>query len=265
MSGAVGLSGDGGSYPAVDAALLSITTNNKSSSLRIVPPDLVAAAVKLLTTVLQNVVKSPGEPKYRALKKANKHVAAKILPCRGALQLLTACGFRNVNEVLMMTEERVELAKLQYAIARLGRVGSGRAEEEASAVAQAQAERAALYRKQQEERAEDRRVKAVERRRLDEQRAEFSRRQAAHPIAAGPVQGWAGDGVSATASTAALAAATVDTGAPEAVVAAAATADMSSDEECEGGGHMLGGGALAEAADAAAAAKVAAEQAEETM
>ena len=65
-----------------------MTTNNTSNALRVVPPGFVEAAIVLLLKVLGNIIATPDEPKFRKLKKTNKQVEAKILPCRGALQML---------------------------------------------------------------------------------------------------------------------------------------------------------------------------------
>ena len=65
---------------AVDAALTKIAEEN-------VQMEVVQGAVVLLGKVLANIVATPEEAKFRALKKANKQVAGKILPCRGALAL----------------------------------------------------------------------------------------------------------------------------------------------------------------------------------
>ena len=63
-------------------------TNNVSNALRLIPPGFVEAAIALLLKVIGNIISTPAEPKFRKLKKTNKQVEAKILPCRGALQLL---------------------------------------------------------------------------------------------------------------------------------------------------------------------------------
>ena len=76
------------------------------------PPGLVENAVKILGKVLCNIMASPEEEKFRKLKKTNKMVEGKLLPCRGAVQLLTAVGFRNVDGVLTLAEERLDVAVL---------------------------------------------------------------------------------------------------------------------------------------------------------
>ena len=100
---------------AVDAALTKIAEEN-------VQMEVVQGAVVLLGKVLANIVATPEEAKFRALKKANKQVAGKILPCRGALALMISVGFRSADEVLTLADERLDVEKLQYAIVALSGV-----------------------------------------------------------------------------------------------------------------------------------------------
>ena len=165
-------------YPAIDAAMLNMMTNNVSNPLRVVPPGFLEASIKLLQKVLANILADPTQAKFRSLKKTNKQVAAKILPCRGALQLLTACGFRSADGIMTMADEMVDVPKLEYAQSRLGGVGAEKAAAEESAAKAAEEARTALYKQQQEDRRVDREAKDVERKKLDEQRVEFARRAA---------------------------------------------------------------------------------------
>jgi hypothetical protein len=183
---------EGGSFQDVDKAFDNINKNNISTPMRVVSPEFVPEAVKLLQKILSTIVAKPSEPKFRSLKKTNKQVADKILPCRGALQLLTACGFRSADGVLTMTDERVELPRLQYAIAQLEAMGPAREAAAAAKIQAAEAARAELYKQQQSDQREDKRIKLLERRKLDEQRADYERRLIVHPIAGGPVAGWSG-------------------------------------------------------------------------
>ena len=128
---------EGSSFPRVDEAFENINKNNISTAIRPVPPDTVPNAVRLLEKVLGNVASSPQEAKFRSIKKANKQVAAKILPCRGALQLLAACGFRSADGVLTLPDDRLDIPTVQYALRRLGAM-----EGEKQAVAAAAAEAA---------------------------------------------------------------------------------------------------------------------------
>ena len=87
-------------------------TDNVNTPLRVVPAGLVDAAVKVLQKVVGNIVANPGEAKFRRLKKTNKMVEGKLLPCRGAVQLLIACGFRSADGVLSLANDKVDLARL---------------------------------------------------------------------------------------------------------------------------------------------------------
>jgi hypothetical protein len=163
-------------FAEIDDALAKIMTDNVNTPLRVVPAGLVDAAVKVLQKVVGNIVANPGEAKFRRLKKTNKMVEGKLLPCRGAVQLLIACGFRSADGVLSLANDKVDLARLEYAVDRLGRL-----EEEKQAAAggeakAAEAARVALFKQQQEAKREEARVKLSERQKVAEQRAEFARR-----------------------------------------------------------------------------------------
>ena len=67
-------------FPDVDAALAKIAQDNPSA-------DIIAAAVKVLASVVKNILAAPAGPKFRTLKRKFNAVEKKILPCRGALQL----------------------------------------------------------------------------------------------------------------------------------------------------------------------------------
>eukprot|EP01046_Picozoa_sp_COSAG06_P066990 COSAG06_NODE_17152_length_958_cov_1.440047_1_plen_318_part_11 len=147
---------DSSPYPAIDAAMLNMMTNNVSNPLRVVPPGFLEASIKLLQKVLANILAEPAEQKFRSLKKTNKQVAAKILTCRGALQLLTACGFRSADGVLTLADDSVDVPKLEYAQSRLGGVGAEKAAAEEGAAKAAEEARVALYKQHQEDRRVDR-------------------------------------------------------------------------------------------------------------
>jgi hypothetical protein len=73
-------------------------------------------------------------------------------PCRGALQLLTACGFRSADGVLTMADDAVDVGKLEYALGRLGGVEAEKAAAVGSAAKAAEEARLALFKQQQEDR-----------------------------------------------------------------------------------------------------------------
>ena len=66
---------------------------------------------------MANIIATPAEGKFRKLKKENKLVAQKLLPCRGALAVLVAAGFRSEDvdgvPCLVMPDESVDVARLQ--------------------------------------------------------------------------------------------------------------------------------------------------------
>jgi len=163
-------------FPEVDAALAKIASDNPSTQL-------VEAAVKLLSTVVANIVKAPDEPKFRALKKSYKQVEASLLPCRGAVALLAAVGFRTETvegtPKFVLAAERVDGAKLEYARSKLasGSVLEAKAAKAQGAVAAAKEAKEAAYQKQQAEKREDQRARERERQRVEQQRQEFLARQ----------------------------------------------------------------------------------------
>ena len=78
-------------------------------------------AVGLLTKVLGNARRSPEEPKFRALKLANKTVAEQLLPCPGARALLAVVGFKERVGVLELPAG-ADPALLDRALAALAEV-----------------------------------------------------------------------------------------------------------------------------------------------
>lgn len=69
------------------AAVLTIHTLNPSK-------EKVDECVQILTTYLKNILANPDEEKYRAIKTTNKVFSEKVLPIKGAVDFLTAAGFR---------------------------------------------------------------------------------------------------------------------------------------------------------------------------
>lgn len=161
-----------GKIADVDVALEKIVKENACV-------EKIKNAVKMLTTVASNILKEPAEQKFRTLRKENKAVATKILPCRGALQLLVAIGFRSTDGVLAMPEERVEEARLRYTQKGLATVMERKAASDASARQAAAALKAAEYKEQQRLQREDKLARERERQRMAEQRQEIAARRAA--------------------------------------------------------------------------------------
>jgi len=208
-----------------------------SSRPGVVPPGLVENAVKILEKVIGNIIGTPEEEKFRKLKKTNKMVEGKLLPCRGAVQLLTAVGFRNVDGVLILAAERLDVAVLAYALERLGALEGEKEAAAVGAAAAAEQARIDMYKKFQEDKEEDKRAKLAERGKLDEQREEFARRAASDSAP------WEAPAVSAPPAGGAAAAADASLEAPEvggapmdldAAAAAPAGAPLAAEDVSEG-------------------------------
>ena len=207
-------------FADVDVALRKMVTDNASSAV-------IAGAAKLLTAVVKNILSQPAEPKFRSLKKENKAVATKILPCRGALQLLVALGFRSADGVLTMAEERVEPARLQHAQAGLAAVADQKAAADAGARQAAAAAKDAAYKEQQRQQREDKLARDRERQRVAEQRQEFLARRAAEAQAAAAAQAAASEPAAPAAASAAAAATAPPSSAGAAAVAQTAASSSS--------------------------------------
>lgn len=55
-------------------------------------------ALKLILLYTENIIKNPSEPKFRRIKASNKGFLAKVVPIRGSVDVLAACGFVAVEE-----------------------------------------------------------------------------------------------------------------------------------------------------------------------
>mmetsp|Transcript_280 Transcript_280/g.796 ORF Transcript_280/g.796 Transcript_280/m.796 type:complete len:241 (-) Transcript_280:194-916(-) len=80
------------------AALLAVADKQRSH-----------AAVATIIKIIANVLSSPTEPKYRALKAENKAVKEKILSCPGGRQLLLAAGFEEKDVGMIARPEMLVL------------------------------------------------------------------------------------------------------------------------------------------------------------
>jgi hypothetical protein len=103
-------------YAKVDAAFATMATAKQDMAV-------IDGATALLGKIVANILKSPGEEKFRALKKTNKQVAAVLLPCRGAVALMASLGFRTESvdgvDKLVLAADRLDVAALEYAQAQL--------------------------------------------------------------------------------------------------------------------------------------------------
>ena len=59
-------------------------------------------AVNILVKLLTNVIKNPGELKYRQVKLGNKTIEEKLLPASGAFEVLFSCGFEETDDRLVL-------------------------------------------------------------------------------------------------------------------------------------------------------------------
>ena len=103
----------------VDEALAAIAMAKQDKGI-------VEAATAMLSKIVANILKSPEEDKFRQLKTTNKTIAARLLPCHGAVALMASLGFRTETvdgvDKLVLTSERLDLDRLEYA---LGQLASG--------------------------------------------------------------------------------------------------------------------------------------------
>lgn len=61
-------------------------------------------AVETLFKVLSNIKLNPMDPKFRALKKANKGIQEKILSFSEAVKFLQTCGFEETSEEFVLKD-----------------------------------------------------------------------------------------------------------------------------------------------------------------
>ena len=90
------------------------------------------AAYDILVKLLANIVGSPEDPRFRSVKKTNKTIQTKLLPCTGIIELFALLGFTpledslvflgdntdNLELTLAMIEGRVEDLQAQRAVQR---------------------------------------------------------------------------------------------------------------------------------------------------
>lgn len=80
--------------------------------------EVFETAVRLLTTVADNILKNPNDIKFRRLKLANKNVSEKLLPAIGAIECLFEMGF---DEVCTMSMYIAQLKNKPVHLSFLGR------------------------------------------------------------------------------------------------------------------------------------------------
>mmetsp|Transcript_69561 Transcript_69561/g.148793 ORF Transcript_69561/g.148793 Transcript_69561/m.148793 type:complete len:149 (-) Transcript_69561:60-506(-) len=82
--------------PALDGALRSLGEQ---------PWPAQEACYGVLLKLLDNVVKSPDEPKFRSIRRGNAAIKAKVLDCPGGAALLMAAGFLEEPETYVLPAE----------------------------------------------------------------------------------------------------------------------------------------------------------------
>ena len=60
--------------------------------------DLLAAGVKTLSTIINNVVANPAEEKYRKLRVNNPAIQKKVVPLIGGIEFLEIAGFTRITD-----------------------------------------------------------------------------------------------------------------------------------------------------------------------
>lgn len=113
-----------------DGAIKTMIENNMEIT--------ATTAATTISGVLRKILENPAEPKFRKLNKENAKVAEKVLGPRGAVALLCSVGFKTEGTLLLMADDAVDAAKLEYALAQLATVPAAKRAFEA---AKGQAER----------------------------------------------------------------------------------------------------------------------------
>ena len=99
------------------------------------------AAFDIVVKLLGNIVNSPEDPRFRSVKKTNKMIQSKLLPCAGVLELFTLLGFTPLEDTLVFLGDNTVTLELTLAMIE------GRVEE------LQQAQRAAAQRPHEETKA----------------------------------------------------------------------------------------------------------------
>lgn len=80
------------------------------------PPAVCLAAFDLLGKLLGNIVGRPEEAKFRAVKKTNKTIQTKLLPCAGVLELFNLLGFTPLEDTLVFLGDDTTVLELALAM-----------------------------------------------------------------------------------------------------------------------------------------------------
>lgn len=71
--------------------------------------DPVNTAFVLIIKLLQNIKKSPNEPKFRQFKKSNEAIKTKVLVIKECLQIMKAIGYEDIDdEILAYKDPKVD-------------------------------------------------------------------------------------------------------------------------------------------------------------
>ena len=82
----------------------TITSNN--------PEEVHKEAFRILSKLLQNISKDPGNEKVRFIKKSNETIKNKVLVCKGLQELLLALGFEDSDDSFAFKKEELSLIEI---------------------------------------------------------------------------------------------------------------------------------------------------------
>mmetsp|Transcript_75165 Transcript_75165/g.178634 ORF Transcript_75165/g.178634 Transcript_75165/m.178634 type:complete len:636 (+) Transcript_75165:175-2082(+) len=79
----------------------NVEVMERASALLSLPKDKQGAAIKTVTTLLENLVKDPENAKFRSVRLSNAKIKAAIVDVQEAMQLMLACGFAQQEDNLV--------------------------------------------------------------------------------------------------------------------------------------------------------------------
>lgn len=79
-------------------------------------PEVCLAAYDIALKLLANIVANPHDPRFRSVKKTNKTIQTKLLPCTGVLDLFAALGFTPMDDALIFVGQELGTLELAHAL-----------------------------------------------------------------------------------------------------------------------------------------------------
>ena len=79
-------------------------------------PETCLTAFDLVLKLLANIVANPQDPRFRAVKKTNKAIQAKLLTCVGVLEFFTTLGFTPMDDSLIFLGDDMGNLELTHAL-----------------------------------------------------------------------------------------------------------------------------------------------------